>query len=41
MKHLLWGAAGALLLGVGVVFAVGALEQASKSKPELPGLLPE
>jgi hypothetical protein len=39
-KHLLWGA-GALLLGVGVVFAVGALEQAIKSKPELPSLLPE
>jgi hypothetical protein len=39
-KHLLWGA-GALLLGVGVVFAVGALEQAVKSKPELPSLLPE
>ena len=41
MKHLLWGAAGALLLGVGVVFAVGVLEQASKARPELPGLLPE
>lgn len=41
MKHLLWGAAGVLLLGVGVVFAVGALEQASKPRPELPGLLPE
>jgi hypothetical protein len=42
MKHLLWGKAGALLLlGAGVVFAVGALELASKPKPGLPGLLPE
>jgi hypothetical protein len=41
MKHLLWSAVGTVLLGAGVVFAVGALEQAAKPKPELPGLLPE
>lgn len=41
MKHLLWGSIGTLLLGAVVAFAVEAVEQASKSTSELPGLLPE
>jgi hypothetical protein len=36
-----WIAVGVVLLGCGVVFAIGALEQAAKSKPELPAALPE
>ena len=38
MKRRLWISAGVVLLGCGVVFAVGALEQAFKPKPELPGI---
>jgi hypothetical protein len=41
MKRRLWGAVILLALGCGVVFAIGALEQALKAKPELPALLPE
>ena len=41
MKRRLWISAGVVLLGCGAVFAVGALEQAFKPKPELPALLPE
>lgn len=41
MKRRLWISVCVLLLGGGVVFAVGALEQAMQSKPELPALLPE
>jgi hypothetical protein len=41
MKRRLWGAVIVLAIGCGVVFAFGALEQALKGKPELPGLLPE
>jgi hypothetical protein len=41
MKRRLWGAVIVCVLGCGVVFAVGALEQALKPKPELPALLPE
>jgi len=41
MKRRLWISIAILLLGCGAVFAVGALEQAIKPKPELPSLLPE
>ncbi len=41
MKRRLWIAASVLLVGCGVVFAVGVLEQAAKPAPELPALLPE
>ena len=41
MKRSLWISAGVLLLGCAVVFAVGELERALKSQPELPSLLPE
>jgi hypothetical protein len=41
MKRRLWISVSVLLLGCGVVFAVGALEEAIKTKPELPSLLPE
>ena len=41
MKRRLWISIAVLLLGCGAVFAVGALEQAIKPKPELPSLLPE
>lgn len=41
MKHRLWSAVAVVLLGCGVVFAVGALEQAAKPKNELPAVLPE
>jgi len=41
MKRRLWISAGVILLCCGVVFAVGALEQVFKPKPELPALLPE
>jgi hypothetical protein len=40
MKRRLWISI-CLLLGCGAVLAVGALEDAIKSKPELPSLLPE
>jgi hypothetical protein len=41
MKRRLWISAVVILLCCGVVFAVGALEQVFKPKPELPALLPE
>jgi hypothetical protein len=41
MKRRLWISGCVLLLGCGVVFAVGALEEALKPRPELPSLLPE
>jgi hypothetical protein len=41
MKRRLWISGCVLLLSCGVVFAVGALEDAIKSRPELPSLLPE
>ena len=41
MKRRLWGAVIVLVLGGGVVFAFGALEQVLKPKPELAALLPE
>ena len=41
MKRRLWISVSVLLLGCGAVFAVGALEDAIKTKPELPSLLPE
>jgi hypothetical protein len=41
MKRRLWISISVLLLGCGAVFAVGALEDAIKTKPELPSLLPE
>jgi hypothetical protein len=41
MKRRLWGAVTVLALGCGVVFAIGALEQALKPMQELPALLPE
>jgi hypothetical protein len=41
MKRRLWISVSVLLLGCGAVFAVGALEDAVKTKPELPSLLPE
>jgi hypothetical protein len=41
MKRRLWISVSVLLLGCGAVFAVGALEDAIKAKPELPSLLPE
>jgi hypothetical protein len=41
MKRRLWGAVIVLVLGCGVVFAIGALEQVLKPKQELPALLPE
>jgi hypothetical protein len=40
MKRRLWISI-CILLGCGAVFAVGALEDAIKAKPELPSLLPE
>jgi hypothetical protein len=40
MKRRLWISV-CILLGCGAVFAVGALEDAIKAKPELPSLLPE
>jgi hypothetical protein len=40
MKRRLWIAV-CILLGCGTVFAVGALEDVIKTKPELPSLLPE
>jgi hypothetical protein len=41
MKRRLWISISVLLLGCSAVFAVGALEQALMSKPDLPSLLPE
>jgi hypothetical protein len=41
MKRRLWISIAVLLACCGMVFAVGALEQAIKPKPELPSLLPE
>lgn len=41
MKRFLWIATSVLLAGCGVVFAVGALEQAAKPTPEMTALLPE
>jgi hypothetical protein len=41
MKRRLWISVSVFLLGCGAVFAVGALEDALKTKPELPSLLPE
>jgi hypothetical protein len=41
MKRRLWISVGITLLCCGVVFAVGALEQAFNPRPELPALLPE
>jgi hypothetical protein len=41
MKRRLWISAVVILLCCGVVFAVSALEQVFKPKPELPALLPE
>jgi hypothetical protein len=41
MKRRLWISGCVLLLGCGMVFAVGALEEALKPRPELPALLPE
>jgi hypothetical protein len=41
MKRRLWISVSVLLLGCGAVFAVGALEDAIKTKPELTSLLPE
>jgi len=41
MKRRLWISISVLLLGCGAVLAVGALEGAFKTTPELPSLLPE
>ncbi len=41
MKRRVWISIGAALASCGAVFAIGALEQAMQSKPELPALLPE
>jgi hypothetical protein len=41
MKRRLWISVSVLLLVCGAVFAVGALEQVLKPRPELPSLLPE
>ena len=41
MKLRLSKSVSVLLLGCGVAFAVGVVEQAIKPKPELPALLPE
>jgi hypothetical protein len=41
MKRRLWISVSVFLLGCAAVFAVGALEDALKTKPELPSLLPE
>jgi len=41
MKRRLWIAVGILVVSCGAVFAVGALEQAAKSRVELTALLPE
>ncbi|MGO9316922.1 MAG: hypothetical protein ACLPXT_02030 [Terracidiphilus sp.] len=41
MKGRLWILGYVFLLGCGAVFAVGALDDAIKTKPELPSLLPE
>src|SRR5271157_362100 len=41
MKRRLWISISVLLLGCSAVFAIGALEQALKPKPDLPSLLPE
>jgi hypothetical protein len=41
MKRRLWISISVLLLGCGAVLAVGALEDAIKTKPELPFLLPD
>jgi hypothetical protein len=41
MKRRLWILGFVLLLGCGAVLAVGALDDAIKTKPELPSLLPE
>ena len=41
MKRRLWSAVAVGLVGCGVVFAVGALQQAANPKLELPAVLPE
>lgn len=41
MKRSLWIALGAAVLGCGVVFAIGVIEQAMHPAAELPSLLPE
>jgi len=41
MKRRLWISISVLLLGCSAVFAIGALEKALMSKPDLPSLLPE
>ncbi|MGA3344299.1 MAG: hypothetical protein ABSC76_05435 [Terracidiphilus sp.] len=41
MKRRVWISIGVALAGCGVVFAIGAVEQAMKPEPELPALLPE
>jgi len=41
MKRRVWISVGAALAGCGLVFGIGALQQAMKAKPELPALLPE